>query len=103
MSEEKKEKVKLNDNDLDKVTGGFYPGSFIRNMAGKTVEYYYTIYETGEMIYGTGILTGRVEDRIDVTSSILSYCEHAELTDGKWVPCCYINDPSEIPEAAPID
>ena len=103
MSEEKKEKVELNDNDLDKVTGGFYPGRAIPNMAGKAVEYYYTIYETGETIYGTGILTGRVEERLDVTSCILNYCDHAELTDGKWVPCCSINELPGIPEDAPID
>ena len=98
-----KTKEELNEQDLDKVTGGFYPGRAIPNMAGKAVEYAYTIYETGETIYGTGILTGRVEDRIDVTSCMLSYCEHAELTDGKWIPCCYIDEQSGIPEAAPID
>ena len=97
------DKVELNDDELQQITGGIYPGALIRNMAGKAVEYCYTIYETGETIYGTGILTGRVEDRIDVTSCLLSYCEHAELTDGKWIPCCYIDEQSGIPEAAPID
>ena len=97
------DKVELNDDELEQITGGFYPGSAIPNMAGKAIEYYYTIFETGETVYGTGILTGRVEDRIDVTSCLLSYCEHAELTDGKWVPCCSIIELSGIPEAAPID
>ena len=97
------DKVELNDDELEQITGGFYPVCAIPNMAGKAVEYYYTIYETGETIYGTGILTGRVEKRLDVTSCILGYCDHAELTDGKWVPCRSINELSGIPEAAPID
>ena len=97
----------LKDEQLEKASGGFYPGRAITSMAGVEVEFTYTDTNTGEYICGRGILTGNVEERCSsddepeydeygirlpkIYKPDVVYEDYAELVDGRWVPCRYLD------------
>lgn len=106
---------KLNDEKIKKVSGGYTPGGAISSMAGQTVEFNYYDDKTGEHICGSGVLTGRVEPYYKVSGDNLKFLDDpefiwlpgmldgsenredcAELVDGRWIPCRYLDIPMDI-------